>query len=388
MITHASASRRAVGLCTLVALTTGLAACGSSSNGGSSGGGLPASIPVAVVTAQTGNFAAIGTEYLEGVQLAVDEINASDMLGDSEIDLTVEDTASTPATASGVVSQLVTTDTVAILGLVTSPESLAASPIAQQAGVPMLNNTAPPGLVEIGDYVWSLAQVFVSSIPLLTERIAEQVGSVNIIYSTDIPTLSDYNEKLSASLTEAGVTVGESVGTLNAATDFSAVITRAMRGSPEGIVIDTASVGVLSLVEGLRRAGYEGKLFGAPSAAALADAPAVANGVEFPTVWVETLDNPENDRFMELFREAHPDGTATYETSDGYAAMHFLAKAIEQVGEADRDAILEGMKQVAAEGMAAPAGEITFGGPGGRQYNAPGVYVVVQNGKFEIVPED
>jgi branched-chain amino acid transport system substrate-binding protein len=366
---------------------SGLAACGSSDSGsGESSGGLPKTIKVGVVTQKTGNFAGVGSQYLAGIQMAADEINDSDLLGGSKIELEVGDSASDPATATSETAKLVRTDIVALLAYPTSNEALAAAPVAQQAGVPTLVNCAPDGLLDIGENIFSMAQVFNSSVPLLAETIATAgYQTASIISSNDIPTLVDYGQKLKDELGKNGVEVTASVETPNAATDFSGVVSKAMDGSPDVIVLNTASVGVLQIVQALRTAGYDGPLVGSPAApSGLTNAPAVANGIKFPTEWVPGVDNQASKDFEAKFEKKYPGEVPTYENVDGYDAMQFLAQAILKAGKADRKAILDGLNQMTKAGFSGPTGDITFTGDGNRQFVTDNVLAEVQDGKFVL----
>jgi hypothetical protein len=64
--------------------------------------------------------------------------------------------------------------------------------------------------------------------------------------------------------------------------------------------------------------------------------------------------------------------------------MLFLALALQAADSADRDALLEGMNQVAEEGFDGPAGRVEFEG---RQLIGPTIYVEFQDGATSQVTE-
>ncbi len=113
-------------------------------------------IPVGVYAALTGGEAAFGTATVNGVKLAADEINAAGGVLGRKIRLVIEDDQGRPEQASSVVTKLVTSDDVNVLiGENSSSQSLAAAPIAQSNGIPMVSpSSTNPTVTEKGDYIF------------------------------------------------------------------------------------------------------------------------------------------------------------------------------------------------------------------------------------------
>ena len=113
-------------------------------------------IPVGVYGALTGDQAAFGTSTVHGVQLAADEINAAGGLLGRRIRLVVEDDQGRAENAASVMEKLITGDNViAVIGENSSNQSLAAAPIAQANGVPMISpSSTNPAVTERGDYIF------------------------------------------------------------------------------------------------------------------------------------------------------------------------------------------------------------------------------------------
>jgi branched-chain amino acid transport system substrate-binding protein len=364
-----------------------IAACsgGSGGSGGTGQSGLPSSIPVAAVIDETGPFAVFGSSYEQGLQLGIDQVNKSNLLDGSKLSLTVTDSASSSSTAASVLAQLVTGNAVAIIGLDNSDEALAAAPIAQKANVSLIADCAPTGLLSIGDDIFSVATQFNVSAPMLASNMVANNKTVSIIDTTDVPTLSSFASVIQPLLTKGGVKVLNTVGTTSSATDFSAVVTRALSGSPDGILISAAGAQVPEITQALKSAGYTGHLYGTSAQTSSGTTPAVENGTIFPTEWVPALNTSANKDFMSLFTAAHPNTVPTYETVDGYDAAQFLALAIKKAGKADRASILSGMRAAAAQGFTGPPGAITFGAPDGRQYAVKGLLAQIENGQLNPV---
>jgi branched-chain amino acid transport system substrate-binding protein len=113
-------------------------------------------IPVGMYGALTGGEAAFGQATLQGVKLAVEEINAAGGVGGRKIRLVVEDDQGKAEEAASVVTKLITRDNViAVIGENSSNQSLAAAPICQTNGVPMISpSSTNPNVTKKGDYIF------------------------------------------------------------------------------------------------------------------------------------------------------------------------------------------------------------------------------------------
>lgn len=113
-------------------------------------------IKVGVFMDLSGQTSSFGQSSVSGAKLAVSEINAGGGVLGRPLELVIEDDQGRPEQAATVVTKLINQDSVvAILGEVASSNSLAAAPIAQQAGVPMITpSSTNPKVTEVGDYVF------------------------------------------------------------------------------------------------------------------------------------------------------------------------------------------------------------------------------------------
>jgi branched-chain amino acid transport system substrate-binding protein len=128
-----------------------LVRCGAEKPPGAEG------IQIGFFGALTGPTATFAQSGKNGVTLAVDEINAAGgVLGAKRIELLVEDDRGEATEAATAVSKLITRDhVVALIGEQASSRSIAAAPIAQSYGVPMISPTSTN--VEVtkkGDYIF------------------------------------------------------------------------------------------------------------------------------------------------------------------------------------------------------------------------------------------
>ncbi|TLY32651.1 MAG: ABC transporter substrate-binding protein [Ignavibacteria bacterium] len=145
-----TAIRACLGLHPLVAL------CGILLLAGCGGGGGDNTIQIGEYSSLTGTAATFGTSTHKGATLVMQETNASGGVLGKQIKLLTEDTQSKPEEAATVVTKLITRDGVkAVVGEVASGRTLAAAPICQSNGVPMITpSSTNPKVTQVGDYIF------------------------------------------------------------------------------------------------------------------------------------------------------------------------------------------------------------------------------------------
>jgi branched-chain amino acid transport system substrate-binding protein len=123
---------------------------------GCAGGGDKQEILIGEYSSLTGTAATFGTSTHKGAMLAVEEANNAGGIIGRQIKLLTEDTQSKPEEAATVVTKLINRDRVnAIVGEVASSRSLAAAPICQANGVPMITpSSTNPKVTQVGDYIF------------------------------------------------------------------------------------------------------------------------------------------------------------------------------------------------------------------------------------------
>ena len=106
----------------------------------------------------TGTAATFGTSTHNGLLLAVDEINQAGGLLGKKVKLLTEDTQSKPEEAATGVTKLISRDQVkVVIGEVASGRSLAAAPICQASGIPMVSPASTnPKVTQVGDYIFRI----------------------------------------------------------------------------------------------------------------------------------------------------------------------------------------------------------------------------------------
>ena len=129
-----------------------VAACGSTSSpSGGSAGASGASVNIGVATTLSGVFGAYGQAGLNGIKLAVNQVNASGGLLGKKVNLVTADDQIDPATGETVTRNLILNDKVtALFGSVSSAVAGAQETLAAQYRVPMFFHIANDAVLTHG----------------------------------------------------------------------------------------------------------------------------------------------------------------------------------------------------------------------------------------------
>jgi branched-chain amino acid transport system substrate-binding protein len=330
------------------ALLVGTAACGGSDGGGGgSSDGLPETIKLVSVNPTTGVVAFAGNAANKGYQLAIQEINESDLLEGSELELELVDTRSEPATAAQeATTAIADTDVAAIFGSVSSNEAIAMSPLLQQRGLPVVYTQSGSDGVVVGDYTWRATPLMSSYYPILSRYIEEQgFQSLGVLYTSATPTLQQVGAETVPQMAEdLGIEITASIDIPATTQDYSAPISQVLDSRPDAVVALLVGAANVTVMQQLRQAGYAGPVLGNSGASANNLVPAGADGADM--IWPVDFNYQQTAQssqdFVEAYRAEYGEEPLNY-AAEAYDAAYFLARSIAAAGSADREAIKDAM---------------------------------------------
>lgn len=347
MLSNSPRSRRkALGVALAAGALVALAACGGES-GGAGGDGLPDEINIVSINPTTGNVAFVGESANKGYKLAVKEINESDLLDGSKINLTFKDTKGEVQTAaSAMTSTVADKDVSAVFGSVLSNEALAMSPLAEKQGMPVVYTQAGSHGVITGDYTWRATPMMSEYYPLVSKFIKENdFKSVGLIYTTALPTLQEIGEKTYPALAdELGFEITKSVATAATTQDFKAPIQQVLRTNPDVVAALVVGAQAPTVMTQLRQAGYDGPVIGnsGSSGGSLDPAGEDGAGMLWPTDFHFDQSAESSKKFVEAYRAEYDEDPLNY-AAEAYDAAWFLARSIAAADSGDREAIKDAM---------------------------------------------
>jgi branched-chain amino acid transport system substrate-binding protein len=359
-----SRSRRAGVAAAAAGLMLSVAACGGDSGGGTSGGGggseggsLPETIKFVSINPETGPAAFAGLSAEDGFRLAVKEINEEGFLGENTtIEVEFKDTGGQIPTAASELSTAIADQSVsAVYGSVSSQEAVAQSPLAQQAGLPIIYTQAGSEGVVIGDATYRMTPLMSSYYPALQDFVDENGWeSVGVIFAPT-PTLEEVAKK---SIPALGLEVLAEVGTTPTTQDFSPAIRQILDANPDVVSLLLVGAANPTAMTQLRQAGYDGPVLGNAGASAgnLTPAGPDGAGMVWATDFHPAQEIESSQKFVEAYNEEYGEDPLNY-AAEGYDAAWFLARAIKEAGSAERADIIKGMAAVAEEPWTGALGE-------------------------------
>ena len=289
--------------------------------------GLPATINLGAIFALSGAASVYGLSQQQAVNLAVQQVNDWHYLGDSTtLAVQFEDSAGDAKQAINAMTKLTgDASIVAVEGPTLSSEAVAADPVAQDAGVPVLgvSNTASDLRKTLGDFYHrdSLPEAVV--IPGTIKQATELLGlkNVGLLYGNDDDfTISGY-DVFKQALADNSVNVLGEETFAKGDTDFNAQLTSLIGKNPDALVVSALAAEAVQIINQARQQGYKGPIIG-------------GNGFNSPAVLKQAGDNAEGLIVGGAWNAGNPnpsdsskDFAAAFETANGHAPDQFAAQA-------------------------------------------------------------
>lgn len=161
----------------------------------------------------TGDAAAYGIDTLNGVKLAVDQLNAKGGINGKMVQIVAEDGKCTGSDAASAAQKLVSIDKVsAIIGGQCSGETLAAAPIAEAGGVVMVSPiSSSPDVSQAGEYIFrDYPSDALKSVAMAGYFVSEELEKVAVI-SENTDFAQAFRTALLAELPEGAIIFDEVV---------------------------------------------------------------------------------------------------------------------------------------------------------------------------------
>ena len=305
---------------------------------------------IGVVSYLTGAGAAYGEAIRQGLELARDEINASNKL---KIELLFEDSKGEKNEAINAVNKLVHKDNViAIIGPTLSGEMFAVGPIASQAGVPIMGtSTTAEGITEIGDTVFRNSLPESLAIPHAVKKAKEtfKLKKVAVMYSNNndwaVSGFKTFEQSMKANNIEA-----IAIETFaDKDTDFSAQLTKIAALKPDAVMVSGLYQEAALIMKKAREIGITVPFVGNNgfnSPQLIKSAGKAADGAIVASPWFPGKDDAKVKKFVAAYKAKYnrePDQFA----AQAYDALHIMASALEKAGTTtDRKKLKESLTTI------------------------------------------
>ena len=305
----------------------------------------------------TGGVANFGKQTLNGIQMAVKEVNAAGgVLGGKKIVVVVADNKSEPAEATNAITKLITQDkVVAVLGPVTSTNVLATVQVAQDNKIPVLTATGTNEKITVdGGKVrpFAFRACFIDPFQgrVMANYAAKTVKAKTAVIYVD--SSSDYSKGLSqsfeATFTQNGGKIVGKEAFLAKDQDFKATLTKIKAMNAEVVFIPAYYEEVGKIVKQARELGITIPLLGTdgwddPKVVEIAGAAAL-NNTFFSNHYSSQDKDPNVVKFVEAYKKEYnqePSALAAL----GYDSGLMIIDAIKRAGAADSVKIKDALEQ-------------------------------------------
>jgi branched-chain amino acid transport system substrate-binding protein len=339
----------------------GITGCGGDGAGTQGGEGEP--IRIGGLLPFTGPYASLGESIREGMELFLD-LNDRQIAG-REVEVRYEDSEGDPQVALRLYRQLVGRDGVDFLiGPVISSEALALVERLERDGVILINSNAAANELsweQKSDYAYRVSFSNYQNGSAGARYIAENVGRRAFTIGMDYVAGYEAIEGFTLAYEEAG---GEVVGEVFSApgtTDFATYLNDMRRAEPEVVFAFLSGTDAIRFIQQYDSFGLKGQipLVGTDQLGSSLVTDAAGRSAEdiiTRSPYYPTIDNETNRRFVEEFQSRH-DRLPDLIDCQGYDSGQVIARAVEEAGSAEPEALIEVLRGISIE---SPRGPITI----------------------------
>jgi branched-chain amino acid transport system substrate-binding protein len=337
----------------------------------------------------SGAGATVGSNWRDGVELAVEDINAAGGILGRPVEVEVLDTQSDPAISKAVIVKGLEQNPYAVVGPLYSGSIIVNMVETQRAEVTQIMGGEAANLTEQGDpYIFRTSFGQATSMPKLAAYLADNgITSVDVIWINN-----DFGkggrDLATKAFEERGIEIVNDISTEQQQTDYASEALTALGSEADALFIYLNEEESARLLAELKKQGIEKPIFGetvliAQSVIDLAgDA---ANGAQGHVGLTASAPIPAVEEYAKRFEEKY-DYTPDHNGLKGYIAMHVLKEGTERIGEFDTKKLAEALHctTITTEDEPGVLMDITYNDKG--DVDRESFLVEVQDGK-QVVTE-
>lgn len=317
-------------------------------------------VRIGLVMPLTGVLGPVGKQAVAGARLYMAQ--HGDTVAGRTIELIVRDDASVPDNSKRITQELIVSDKVAILGGGLTPNVLAIAPLVNEsktATVVMVSGTSI--VTERSPYFVRTSWTHAQQASVLANWAARNGSKRATIIASDWAPGHEASGVFSATFTQAGGTIVESLKVPLANPDFAPFLQRARDSNPDTLFVfvpaSQAAILAKQFVErGLDKSGI--KLIGPGDIADDEDLPGMSDAmIGTVTAGFYSANHPSamNREYVAAFQKANANVRPNFISVSAYDGMHLIYEALKKTdGKTDGPALVEAMKGVAWESPRGP----------------------------------
>ena len=307
-------------------------------------------IKIANIVELSGAGTTSGTNFKDGVELAVKEINASGGILGRKIETTTNDTQSNPGVAKGLTQKAIDQDVFAVFGPVFSGSIMVSMAETRRAEIPNFTGGEAAAITQQGNpYVFRTSFTQATAMPKIARYITDQakLKTLAVIYVNN-----DFGkggrEMLMKALDKSPTKIVADVSTDSGQVDFSAAVLKAKQSNADGVFVYTNEEESARALRELRKQGWTKPIIGETvltSQKVIELAGDAANGAVAHVGLTIDAPVPAIRAFRARFEKEYK-YLCDHNGLKGYSGVYALKAAIEKVGKFDRKAVANVMHSI------------------------------------------
>ena len=306
----------------------------------------------------TGTGTTSGTNFDNGIKLAVKEINAAGGILGKKIDYVSYDTQSNPGVAKGLTDKAVDEGAYVVMGPVFSGSIMVSMASTKRAEIPNFTGGEAAAITQQGNpYVFRTSFTQSTAMPKIANYIKDKVKAktVDVVYVNN-----DFGkggrDLIIKSLEARGIKIGADISSEPGQVDFSSVVVKAKQSNADALFAYTNEEESARLLRELKKQGYKKPVIGETvltSQKVIELAGDAANGA-IAHVGL-TADAPQAGvkKFDAAFQKEY-NSRSDHNGLKGYIGMYTVKAVTEKIGKFDSKAFAVAMKNVSLSAKANP----------------------------------
>ena len=354
-----------------------------------SGGAVLAqdAIKIANIVELSGAGATAGTNFKNGVELAVKEINAAGGILGKKIQTSSMDTQTNPGVAKGLTQKAIDDGVFAIFGPVYSGSIMVSMAESRRAEVPNWTGGEAASITQQGNpYIFRTSFTQATAMPKVARYIAGKSKNLAVIYVNN-----DFGkgglDMLRKALASTGTRIAAEISTDAGQVDFSSAVLKAKQSGADAVFAYSNEEESARILRELRKQGWNKPVIGETTLTGqkvIELAGDAANGAVAHVGLTVDAPNPEMLKFKAKFYQEYK-YISDHNGIKGYTGVYSLKAAIEKAGKVDRKAVAQAMKGLVISARKYPGVimDVSFDQNG--DLDRESYLVEVRNGKQEVV---
>jgi branched-chain amino acid transport system substrate-binding protein len=304
-------------------------------------------IKIAGLVELSGTGATSGTNFDNGVKLAVKEINAAGGILGRKVEYTSGDTQSNPQIAKALAQKAVDEGVYVVMGPVFSGSIIVSMAETKKAEIPNFTGGEAATITQQGNpYIFRTSFTQLAAMPKVAKYLKDTVKakSVALIWVNN-----DFGkggrDTLTKELEKVGIKVAADISTDPGQVDFSGAVLKAKQSNADALVVYTNEEEAARALRELKKQGYDKPIVGETvltSQKVIELAGDAANGAvahvgltaDAPQATVKAF----NDKFQKEYKYK-----SDHNGLKGYTAMYFVKVLTEKLGKVDPKAFAAAM---------------------------------------------